>query len=40
MAGQMGAGRVTTLNLEVVKADVEREMLLIRALFQGPGGGW
>jgi large subunit ribosomal protein L3 len=34
MAGQMGSQKVTTLNLEVVQADAERELLL-----PGPRGG-
>jgi large subunit ribosomal protein L3 len=39
MAGQHGAGRVTTLNLEVVKSDVERNLLLIKGAVPGPRGG-
>lgn len=39
MAGQMGAGRVTTLNLEVVQADAERELLLVKGAVPGPRGG-
>ena len=39
MAGQMGGGRVTTLNLEVVQADAERELLLVRGAVPGPRGG-
>jgi large subunit ribosomal protein L3 len=38
MAGQMGAQRVTTLNLEVVEADPERELLLVRGAIPGPRG--
>ena len=38
MAGQMGAQRVTTLNLEVVEADAERELLLVRGAIPGPRG--
>src|SRR5581483_11272442 len=30
MAGQMGAQRVTTLNLEVVEADPERQLVLVK----------
>ncbi|MDP8988059.1 MAG: 50S ribosomal protein L3 [Actinomycetota bacterium] len=39
MAGRMGATKVTTLNLEVVSADVERELLLVRGSVPGPRGG-
>ncbi len=39
MAGQMGAVRVTTLNLEVVRADPERELVLLRGAVPGPRGG-
>ncbi len=39
MAGRMGAQRVTTLNLEVVEADVERNLLLIKGALPGPRGG-
>jgi large subunit ribosomal protein L3 len=39
MAGQMGHVRVTTLNLRVIKADAERNLLLIRGAVPGPKGG-
>jgi large subunit ribosomal protein L3 len=39
MAGRMGNEQVTTLNLEVVQADVERELLLVRGSVPGPRGG-
>ena len=39
MAGRMGGERVTTLNLEVVQADAERELLLVRGAVPGPRGG-
>ena len=39
MAGQMGHERVTVLNLEVVLADLERNLLLIRGAVPGPTGG-
>jgi large subunit ribosomal protein L3 len=39
MAGQMGAQRVTTLNLEVIEADPERELLLVKGAVPGPRGG-
>jgi large subunit ribosomal protein L3 len=38
MAGQMGAQKVTTLNLEVVEGDAERGLLLIRGSVPGPSG--
>jgi large subunit ribosomal protein L3 len=39
MAGQMGNERVTVLNLEVVEADAERGLLLLRGAVPGPNGG-
>jgi large subunit ribosomal protein L3 len=39
MAGQLGSQRVTTLNLEVVEADSERELLLVKGAVPGPRGG-
>lgn len=39
MAGRMGAEKVTTLNLTVVEADGERELLLVRGSVPGPKGG-
>ena len=39
MAGQLGAQRVTTLNLEVVQADPERDLLLVKGAVPGPRGG-
>jgi large subunit ribosomal protein L3 len=39
MAGQLGHGRVTTLNLRVIRADAERNLLLIRGAVPGPNGG-
>jgi large subunit ribosomal protein L3 len=39
MAGQMGNERVTVLNLEVVQADPERNLLLVRGAVPGPDGG-
>jgi large subunit ribosomal protein L3 len=39
MAGQMGDQRVTTLNLEVVQADAERSLLLLKGAIPGPRGG-
>jgi large subunit ribosomal protein L3 len=39
MAGHMGSQRVTTLNLEVVVADPEREIILVKGAVPGPRGG-
>ncbi|MEA2461807.1 MAG: large subunit ribosomal protein [Actinomycetota bacterium] len=39
MAGHMGHVRVTTLNLRIIKADPERNLLLIRGAIPGPKGG-
>jgi large subunit ribosomal protein L3 len=39
MAGQMGNERVTVLNLEVVYADAERNLLLLKGAIPGPPGG-
>lgn len=39
MAGRMGGGQVTTLNLEVVQADAERNLLLVKGAVPGPRGG-
>jgi large subunit ribosomal protein L3 len=39
MAGRTGAERVTTLNLEVVEADPEREIVLVKGAVPGPRGG-
>ena len=40
MAGHMGATRVTTQNLEVVKTDEERGLILIKGAVPGSKGGW
>jgi large subunit ribosomal protein L3 len=39
MAGRMGGQKVTTLNLEVVSADAERNVVLVRGAVPGPRGG-
>jgi len=39
MAGHMGNERVTILNLDVVQADAERNLLLVRGAIPGPNGG-
>ena len=39
MAGQLGHQQVTTLNLEVVESDPERNLLLVKGSVPGPNGG-
>ena len=39
MSGQSGNARVTVLNLEVVEADTERNLLLLKGAVPGPNGG-
>ena len=39
MAGHMGHEQVTTLNLEVVEADPERQVMLVKGSVPGPNGG-
>ena len=39
MAGQFGNVRTTTLNLQVVEGDAERNLLLVRGAVPGPAGG-
>ena len=38
MAGQHGNRKVTTLNLEVVEGDAERNLLLVKGAIPGPAG--
>jgi large subunit ribosomal protein L3 len=40
MAGHMGAVRVTTQNLQVVRTDVEDGLILIQGAVPGSKGGW
>lgn len=40
MAGHMGAERVTTQNITVVKTDVERGLVMVRGAVPGSKGGW
>jgi len=40
MAGHMGAVRVTTQNLQVVKTDAERGLILVKGAVPGSRGGW
>jgi large subunit ribosomal protein L3 len=39
MAGRMGGQQVTTLNLEIIQADPERELVLVKGAVPGPRGG-
>jgi len=39
MAGRMGGERVTTLGLQVVKADADSNLLLVKGAVPGPRGG-
>ncbi len=39
MAGRMGHERVTVLNLEVVRVDPERNLILVKGAVPGPNGG-
>ncbi|GBE42990.1 MAG TPA: 50S ribosomal protein L3 [Rhizobiales bacterium] len=40
MAGQMGNKQCTTLNLRVVRTDVERGLIMVRGAVPGAKGGW
>ena len=40
MAGHMGAAKVTTQNLQVVKTDSERGLVFIKGAVPGSKGGW
>ncbi|MGR3502956.1 50S ribosomal protein L3 [Pseudaestuariivita sp.] len=40
MAGHMGAARVTTQNLQVVKTDSDRGLIMIKGAVPGSKGGW
>jgi large subunit ribosomal protein L3 len=39
MAGHMGASRVTTQGLEIVKIDPENNLILLRGAVPGASGG-
>lgn len=39
MAGHMGSERVTTQNIEVVRVDLERNLLLVKGAIPGANGG-
>ncbi len=40
MAGRMGGKRITVKNLDVVKVDKERDMLIVKGAVPGPNGGY
>ncbi len=40
MAGHMGAARITTQNLQVVRTDAERGLIMIKGAVPGSKGGW
>jgi large subunit ribosomal protein L3 len=40
MPGHMGVDRITTLNLKVVRLDVERGLILVEGAVPGAKGGW
>lgn len=40
MAGHMGDARVTTQNLEIVRTDIDRGLILIKGAVPGSKGGW
>jgi len=40
MAGHMGAARVTTQNLQVIKTDADRGLIMVKGAVPGAKGGW
>ncbi|MFN3971646.1 MAG: 50S ribosomal protein L3 [Gemmobacter sp.] len=40
MAGHMGAVRVTTQNLQVIKTDSDRGLIMVKGAVPGSAGGW
>ena len=40
MAGHLGAVRVTTQNLQVIKTDSERGLIMVKGAVPGSAGGW
>ena len=40
MAGHMGAARITTQNLQVVRTDADRGLIMIKGAVPGSKGGW
>ncbi|MEL6125521.1 MAG: 50S ribosomal protein L3 [Pseudomonadota bacterium] len=40
MAGHMGAARVTTQNLQIVRTDADRGLIMVKGAVPGSKGGW
>ena len=40
MAGHMGAAKITTQNLVVVKTDTDRGLIMVKGAVPGSKGGW
>ncbi len=40
MAGHMGAARITTQNLQVIKTDADRGLIMVKGAVPGSKGGW
>lgn len=40
MPGQMGAGRISTKNLKIVKVDVENNLIAVKGAVPGPNGNF
>lgn len=40
MAGHLGVARITAPNIEVVRTDAERGLILVRGAVPGPADGW
>jgi large subunit ribosomal protein L3 len=40
MAGRMGGKRITVKNLDVIKVDKDRDMLIVKGAVPGPNGGY
>ncbi len=40
MAGHMGSARVTTQNLQVIRTDADRGLIMVRGAVPGNKGGW
>jgi len=40
MAGHMGSARITTQNLQVIKTDADRGLIMVKGAVPGSKGGW
>jgi large subunit ribosomal protein L3 len=40
MAGHMGSARVTVQNLQIVKTDADRGIIMVKGAVPGSAGGW